>query len=139
MRTAAIDIAALLFPELAHQWMYYVLHVCSLWNIAALTRLEIEGIEKSSDLANYADDETDTMADSNRKQTQVTQCDDGIILHIDFKSGNVLGPKENGQGGQRELSESTVPTIDLLIRQIAVTKERDIPTQIQNFIIPINL
>ena len=63
-----------MFPELEHQQMHYVAHVCSLHNIDAQTRLsEFEGIGNISNLANYTDDEIGIMADQNSSQSWVTQ------------------------------------------------------------------
>ena len=60
-----------LFPELEHQPMRYVLHVCgSLRDIPFQTRLvEYEGLETIKELASYTDRELDTLADHNSKGT----------------------------------------------------------------------
>ena len=60
-----------LFPELEHQPMRYVLHVCGLRDIPSQTRLieYEEGLENIEELANYTDRELDTMADRNSKRT----------------------------------------------------------------------
>ena len=53
--------------------MCYDLYVCSSCHIAAQTRLaEFMGIEIISYLANYTDDEIDTMAGHISKHTPVT-------------------------------------------------------------------
>ena len=59
MRTAAIDISALIFPGLEHQQMRYLLFVGYLHNFAAQARVfESERIENISNLANHTDDES---------------------------------------------------------------------------------
>ena len=62
-----------LFPNLEHQPMRYILHVCGLRDIPSQTRLiEFEGLEEIEELANYTDAELDTMADRNSKRSPAT-------------------------------------------------------------------
>ena len=114
-----------MFPEHKHQHKYYALHVHSLCNIAAQTRLiEFEGIENSSNLANYTDDEIDTMADQNSKCTPATQhVTIGKSCTKNMKEELYWVQKKVPEGGQLELSELTVPSIDLLISKVAAAKE----------------
>ena len=60
---------------------------------------EFEGIENVSDLANYIDDDINSIADRNCKHTPKPQCIlMGIILHKEFESRMC-------EGGQFELSQ----------------------------------
>jgi len=73
MDPVEIDFDAM-FPNLEHQGIRYVLHVCGLRDIPSQTRLiEFEGIENVEDLANYTDTELDTMADRNSKRSPAAQ------------------------------------------------------------------
>jgi len=68
-----VDLEAM-FPGLEHQPMRYVLHVCGLRDIPFQTRLiEYEGLETVEELANYTDNELDTMADRNSSAPQPIQ------------------------------------------------------------------
>ena len=61
-----------IFPDLAHQRIRYVFHVCELRDHPSQTRLiEFEGIENVEDLANYTDTKLENMADRNSKRTPV--------------------------------------------------------------------
>ena len=93
--------------------MCYVLHVCSFCDIAAQTRLiEFDGNKNISYLANYNDDEIDSMADGNSKHTPVTQQVRMGFSQTEFESGSVSGPKENSKQGQ--LDSPQLLSINLL-------------------------
>jgi hypothetical protein len=63
-----------MFPDLEHHNIRYVLHICGLRDIPSQTRLiEFEGIDEVEDLANYTNTEIDQMADRNSKRTPVAQ------------------------------------------------------------------
>ena len=86
-----------MFPDLEHEPMRYVLHMCGLRDIPSQTRLiEYEGLDDISDLANYTDSELDAMADRNSKHspTPTSQGPDGLSLHEEAEGNEVLDYQE---------------------------------------------
>ena len=88
---------------------------------------ELEGIENISHLANYAEDESDIMADWNNKQTLIPQC---VMMELscrkDLKAVMCWVWKKMHRRRQLDMSEVIVPSINPLICQIAAANLREV-------------
>ena len=120
---AAINLD-MMFPELEHQPMRYVLHVCGLRDIPSQTRLiEYEGLENIEDLANYTDMELDTMADRNSKRSPVqTRVQMGLARTKRLKAVKFWINKKIRENAACDLTELTEAFIAELIREMSLTK-----------------
>jgi hypothetical protein len=117
-----------MFPDMEHQEMRYVLHVCGLRDIPSQTRLiEFEGIENVEDLANYTDSEIDAMADRNSKRTPTAmRVQMGLQRTKTLKAITHWVRKKNREGAFCDLQELNQPLIAELIMEInSVAGKRD--------------
>ena len=113
-----------LFPNLEHQPMRYVLHVCGLRDIPSQTRLiEFEGLEEIEELANYTDAELDTMADRNSKRSPAaTRVQMGLARTKKLKAVKFWINKKLRENAACDLTELTDALIGELIREMSLTK-----------------
>ena len=113
-----------MFPDLEHQPMRYVLHVCGLRDIPSQTRLiEYEGLENIEDLAHYTDSELDTMADRNSKRSPTpTRVQMGLARTKKLKAVKVWISKKLRENAACDLMELTEPLIAKLIQEMSLTK-----------------
>ena len=104
----AIELSVM-FPNLEHQAIRYVLHVCGLRDIPSQTRLiELEGIETVEALANYQDSELDAMADRNSKRTPAqTRVQMGLQRTKNLKAVAHWVTKKRNEGNPCDLNELT--------------------------------
>ena len=114
-----------LFPEMEHQPMRYVLHVCGLRDIPSQTRLiEYEGLETIKELANYTDSELDTMADRNSKRTPTNTCIQmGLARTKKLKAVKYWITKKLREGAPCDLFELNDAFIADLIREMSIAKD----------------
>ncbi len=120
---AVINLDAM-FPNLEHQPMRYVLHVCGLRDIPSQTRLiEFEGLEDINKLANYTDSELDAMADRNSKRSPApTRVQMGLARTKKLKAVKFWISKKLRENAPCDLVELTDAFIGNLIREMALTK-----------------
>jgi hypothetical protein len=113
-----------LFPNLEHQPMRYVLHVCGLRDIPSQTRLiEFEGLEEIEELANYTDAELDTMADRNSKRSPAaTRVQMDLARTKKLKAVKFWINKKLRENAPCDLTELTDALIGELIREMSFTK-----------------
>jgi hypothetical protein len=113
-----------LFPNLEHQPMRYVLHVCGLRDIPSQTRLiEFEGLEEIEELANYTDAELDTIADRNSKRSPAaTRVQMGLARTKKLKAVKFWINKKLRENAACDLTELTDALIGELIREMSLTK-----------------
>lgn len=113
-----------MFPGLEHQPMRYVLHVCGLRDIPSQTRLiEYEGIETVEELANYTDNELDTMADRNSKRSPANlRVMMGLSRTKKLKAVKFWINKKLREDAPCDLMELTDDKIAQLIREMALVK-----------------
>ena len=118
-----VDLEAM-FPELEHQPMRYVLHVCGLRDIPAQTRLiEFEGLESIDELANYTDSELDTMADRNSKRSPPnTRVQMGLARTKKLKAVKFWITKKLRENAPCDLTELNEAFIGELIKEMALVK-----------------
>jgi hypothetical protein len=118
-----VDLEAM-FPGLEHQPMRYVLHVCGLRNIPSQTRLiEYEGLETVEELANYTDNELDTMADRNSKRSPAnTRVLMGLARTKKLKAVKFWINKKLREDAPCDLMELNDAKIAQLIREMSLTK-----------------
>ena len=118
-----VDLEAM-FPELEHQPMRYVLHVCGLRDIPAQTRLiEFEGLESIDELANYTDSELDTMADRNSKRSPAnTRVQMGLARTKKLKAVKFWITKKLRENAPCDLTELNEAFIGELIKEMALVK-----------------
>ena len=136
LRTAAIDIAALMFPELKHQQIHYAYHVCCLCNIAAQTRL-------------FEFEEEHFQSCNPTLMTKLTLCPIKTVSIpwwpsmwwwdnlAQMESGNVLGPKEMHDNANLQVRLNSPIYHSACLWDVSSKRKRVL--QIQNFIIPINV
>lgn len=123
----AVDLDAILnamFPELEHQQMRFILHVCGLRDIPSQTRLiEFEGLESVEELANYTDAELDTMADRNSKRTPAPlRVQMGLSRTKKLKAVKFWVNKKLRENSPLDLVELNDEMIAKLIREMSVAK-----------------
>jgi hypothetical protein len=120
---AVINLDAM-FPNLEHQPMRYVLHVCGLRDIPSQTRLiEFEGLEDINELANYTDSELDAMADHNSKRSPApTRVQMGLARTKKRKAVKFWITKKLRENAPCDLVELTDAFIGNLIREMALIK-----------------
>ena len=123
----AVDLDAILdamFPELEHQQMRFILHVCGLRDIPSQTRLiEFEGLESVEELANYTDAELDTMADRNSKRTPAPlRVQMGLSRTKKLKAVKFWVNKKLRENSPLDLVELNDDMIAKLIREMSVAK-----------------
>jgi hypothetical protein len=113
-----------MFPDLEHQSMHYVLHVCGLRDIPSQTRLiEYEGLETVEELANYTDSELDSMADRNSKRSPApTRVQMGLARTKKLKAVKFWVNKKLRENVPCDLTELTDGFIGDLIKEMALTK-----------------
>jgi hypothetical protein len=113
-----------MFPELEHQQMRFILHVCGLRDIPSQTRLiEFEGLELVEELANYTDAELDTMADRNSKRSPVpTRVQMGLSRTKKLKAVKFWVTKKTRENSPIDLTELNDAMIARLIREMSVAK-----------------
>ena len=118
-----VDLEAM-FPGLEHQPMRYVLHVCGLRDIPSQTRLiEYEGLETVEELANYTDNELDTMADRNSKRSPAnTRVLMGLACTKKLKAVKFWINKKLREDAPCDLMELNDAKIAQLIREMSLTK-----------------
>jgi hypothetical protein len=114
-----------MFPDMEHQGMRYVLHMCGLRDISSQTRIiDYEGLENVNDLANYTDAELDTMADRNSKRTPFnTRVQMGLARTKTLKAITLWVRKKVREGVACDLHELTPALIADLIREMGVAKK----------------
>ena len=123
----AVDFDAILdamFPELEHQQMRFILHVCGLRDIPSQTRIiEFEGLESVEELANYTDAELDTMADRNSKRTPAPlRVQMGLSRTKKLKAVKFWVNKKLRENSPLDLVELNDDMIAKLIREMSVAK-----------------
>ncbi|KAI2507704.1 hypothetical protein MHU86_6703 [Fragilaria crotonensis] len=123
----AVDLDAILdamFPELEHQQMRFILHVCGLRDIPSQTRLiEFEGLESVEELANYTDAELDTMADRNSKRTPAPlRVQMGLSRTKKLKAVKFWVNKKLRENSPLDFVELNDEMIAKLIREMSVAK-----------------
>jgi hypothetical protein len=113
-----------MFPNLEHQPMRYVLHMCGLRDIPSQTRLiEYEGLEDISELANYTDGELDAMADRNSKRSPTpTRVQMGLARTKKLKAIKFWITKKLRENAPCDLVELNEAFIGDLIREMSLTK-----------------
>ncbi|KAI2490039.1 hypothetical protein MHU86_24554 [Fragilaria crotonensis] len=113
-----------MFPDLEHQPMRYVLHMCGLRDIPSQTRLiEFEGLEDINELANYTDSELDAMADRNSKRSPApTRVQMGLSRTKKLKAVKFWITKKLREDAPCDLVELTDAFIGDLIREMSLTK-----------------
>ena len=113
-----------MFPDLEHQPMRYVLHMCGLRDIPSQTRLiDHEGLENIEELANYTDTELDTMADRNSKRSPApTRVQMGLARTKKLKAVKFWISKKLRENAPCDLTELTDALIGELIREMSLTK-----------------
>jgi hypothetical protein len=116
---AAINLDGM-FPDMEHQEMSYVFHVCGLSDIPCQTRLiELEGIENVEDLANDTDNEIDAMEDRSSKCTPTAmRVQMGLQQTKTLKAITHWVCKKNRKGAPCDSQELTQPLIAELILEI---------------------
>ena len=119
----AVDLNAM-FPELEHQQMRFILHVCGLRDIPSQTRLiEFEGLESVEELANYTDAELDTMADRNSKRTPAPlRVQMGLSRTKKLKAVKFWVNKKLRENSPLDLVELNDEMMVKLIREMSVAK-----------------
>jgi hypothetical protein len=112
------------FPELEHQQMRIILHVCGLRDIPSQTRLiEFEGLELVEELANYTDAELDTMADRNSKRSPApTRVQMGLSRTKKLKAVKFWVTKKIRENSPIDLTKLNDAMIVKLIREMSVAK-----------------
>jgi len=113
-----------MFPDLEHQPMHYVLHMCGLRDIPSQTQLiTFEGLEDIEDLAHYTDSELDTMADRNSKRSPVpTRVQMGFARTKKLKAVKFWISKKIRENAACDLTKLTKPLIAELIREMSLEK-----------------
>ena len=113
-----------MFPDLEHQPMRYVLHMCGLRDIPSQTRLiDHEGLENIEELANYTDAELDTMADRNSKRSPApTRVQMGLARTKKLKAVKFWITKKLRENVPCDLTELTEALIGELIREMSLMK-----------------
>ena len=113
-----------MFPDLEHQPMRYVLHMCGLRDIPSQTRLiDHEGLENIEELANYTDAELDTMADRNSKRSPApTRVQMGLARTKKLKAVKFWITKKLRENAPCDLTELTEGLIGELIREMSLMK-----------------
>lgn len=116
-----------LFPELGHQGIRYVLHVCGIRDLQAQTRLiNYEGIEDVEQLAIYDDKEIDAMADIDSKRTPAnTQIQFGQARTKTLKAIVHWVRKKSREGVICNLRELTPAFITELILELNADAVKD--------------
>jgi hypothetical protein len=113
-----------MFPDLEHQPMRYVLHMCGLRDIPSQTRLiEFEGLEDINELANYTESELDAMADRNSKRSPATtRVQMGLARTKKLKAVKFWITKKLREDAPCDLVELNDAFIGDLIREMSLTK-----------------
>ncbi len=116
-----------MFPDLEHQGMRYVLHMCGIRDIQSQTRLiEYEGIEEVDQLAIYDDKEIESMADRNSKRTPAnTRIQFGMARTKALKAIVHWIRKKSPKGVTCDLRELTPAFIAELILELNADAGKD--------------